>query len=254
LGRDAPNFEARQVTHYTGDDGMPIAALKLTPDVEPSSMRAAASRMTRRNRRPTSNVEKRTQQVWAADVDQGGRQSGEPRLLGDMAATRRIARTSRFLPREFAVWAAKKQIWIAPISGTDEERDKNKKKEKGEDKDKNKAKALFFARGNNSQPKWCPMGRRSLSAAVAAITASWSFTNLDGTRCAMCRRAPTAICIRAGRRRKSVGFRADGGQADEGAADSAAASTWAIWVYDVASDAGTRFGRAARDWMIRCPS
>jgi len=44
---DAPNFEARQVTHYTGDDGMPIAALKLTPAVEPSSMRAAASRMTR---------------------------------------------------------------------------------------------------------------------------------------------------------------------------------------------------------------
>src|ERR1700675_2985507 len=29
---DAPNFEARQVTHYVGDDGMPIAALKLTPD------------------------------------------------------------------------------------------------------------------------------------------------------------------------------------------------------------------------------
>src|ERR1700675_1997344 len=29
---DAPNFEARQVTHYVGDDGMPIAALKLTPE------------------------------------------------------------------------------------------------------------------------------------------------------------------------------------------------------------------------------
>src|ERR1700681_4727961 len=29
---DAPNFTARQVTHYVGDDGMPIAALKLTPD------------------------------------------------------------------------------------------------------------------------------------------------------------------------------------------------------------------------------
>src|ERR1035437_10006572 len=29
---DAPNFEARQVTHYVGDDGVPIAALKLTPD------------------------------------------------------------------------------------------------------------------------------------------------------------------------------------------------------------------------------
>ena len=29
---DAPNFEARQVTRYLGDDGLPIAALKLTPD------------------------------------------------------------------------------------------------------------------------------------------------------------------------------------------------------------------------------
>src|SRR5580658_10910428 len=29
---DAPNFEARQITHYTGDDGMPIASLRLTPD------------------------------------------------------------------------------------------------------------------------------------------------------------------------------------------------------------------------------
>src|SRR5258707_13979499 len=29
---DAPNFEARKVTHYVGDDGMPIASLKLTPD------------------------------------------------------------------------------------------------------------------------------------------------------------------------------------------------------------------------------
>jgi hypothetical protein len=28
----APNFEARQVTRYQGDDGLPIAALKLTPD------------------------------------------------------------------------------------------------------------------------------------------------------------------------------------------------------------------------------
>src|SRR5258705_13389501 len=27
---DAPSFEGRQVTHYTGDDGMPLAALKLT--------------------------------------------------------------------------------------------------------------------------------------------------------------------------------------------------------------------------------
>src|SRR6185437_4008215 len=29
---DGPDFAARQVTHYSGDDGMPIASLRLTPD------------------------------------------------------------------------------------------------------------------------------------------------------------------------------------------------------------------------------
>src|SRR5579871_644861 len=29
---DAPKFEARQVTHYQGDDGQDIASLRLTPD------------------------------------------------------------------------------------------------------------------------------------------------------------------------------------------------------------------------------
>src|SRR5262249_31185761 len=29
---DGPNFLARQVTHYSGDDGTPIASLRITPD------------------------------------------------------------------------------------------------------------------------------------------------------------------------------------------------------------------------------
>src|SRR5213594_2342935 len=29
---DAPNFAARQVTHYEGDDGLPIASLRITAD------------------------------------------------------------------------------------------------------------------------------------------------------------------------------------------------------------------------------
>ena len=29
---DAPDFHARQVTHYHGDDGMPIAALAISSD------------------------------------------------------------------------------------------------------------------------------------------------------------------------------------------------------------------------------
>ena len=29
---DGPTFAARQVTHYSGDDGTPIASLRITPD------------------------------------------------------------------------------------------------------------------------------------------------------------------------------------------------------------------------------
>ena len=140
---DAPNFEARQVTHYVADDGMPIAALKLTPD----GRTVVYARGTEANSAgeiadPTSNVEKRVQQVWAVDVDKG-----EPRLLGDMGCDEEGCEDIQISPTgEFAVWSAKKQIWIAPISG--------------EGDAKAKAKALTFARGNNSQPKWSPDGKK----------------------------------------------------------------------------------------------
>src|SRR5215467_10540778 len=63
---DAPNFEARQVTHYTGDDGQPLAALKLTPDGKIAVYaRGSESNSAGETADPTHNVEKRTQQVWA---------------------------------------------------------------------------------------------------------------------------------------------------------------------------------------------
>ncbi len=136
---DAPNFEARQVTHYTGDDGLPLAALKLTPD----GRTAVYARGTEANSAgeiadPTSGVEKRTQQVWAVDIDHG-----EPRLLGEMGCDEEGCEDIQISPNgEFVVWSAKKQIWIAPVSG------------------KEKAKALTFARGKNAQPKWSPDGKK----------------------------------------------------------------------------------------------
>ena len=138
---DAPNFEARQVTHYTGDDGMPIAALKLTPNGRTVVYaRGSEANGAGEIADPTSGVEKRVQQVWAADVDKG-----EPRLLGDMGCDEEGCEDIQISPSgEFAVWSAKKQIWIAPISG-------------GSDA---KAKALTFARGNNGEPKWSPDGKK----------------------------------------------------------------------------------------------
>ena len=138
---DAPNFEARQVTHYTGDDGMPIAALKLTPDGKTVVYaRGSEANSAGEIADPTGNVEKRVQQVWAADVEKG-----EPRLLGEMGCDEEGCEDIQISPNsEFAVWSAKKQIWIAPISG------------KGDAK----AKALTYVRGNNSQPKWSPDGKK----------------------------------------------------------------------------------------------
>src|ERR1700722_8821483 len=138
---DAPNFEARQVTHYVGDDGMPIAALRLTPDGRTVVYaRGSEANGAGEVADPTSGVEKRAQQVWAADVD-----SGKRRLLGDMGCDEEGCEDIQISPNsEFAVWSAKKQIWIAPISPKDDGKDK----------------ALTLSRGNNSQPKCSPDGNK----------------------------------------------------------------------------------------------
>src|SRR5512143_3621579 len=136
---DAPNFEARQVTHYTGDDGMPLAALKLTPDGKTAVYaRGTESNAAGETADPTSGVEKRTQQVWAVDIDKG-----EPRLLGEMGCEEEGCEDVQVSPNgEFAVWSAKKQLWVAPVSG------------------KEKARNLTYARGNSIQPKWSPDGKK----------------------------------------------------------------------------------------------
>jgi dipeptidyl aminopeptidase/acylaminoacyl peptidase len=142
---DAPNFEAWQVTRYTGDDGMPIAALKLTADGRTAVYaRGSEANSAGEIADPTSNVEKRTQQVWAVDIGTDkGKEKGEPRLLGEMGCDEEGCEDIQISPNgEFAVWSAKKQIWIAPISG------------------KEKAKPLTFVRGKSSQPKWSPDGKK----------------------------------------------------------------------------------------------
>src|SRR5271165_4148662 len=143
---DAPNFEARQITHYAGDDGTPIASLKLTPDGRTAVYaRGSEANGAGEIANPASSVEKRVQQVWAVDVDKG-----EPRLLGDMGCNEEGCEDIQISPNgEFAVWLAKKQIWIAAISGSnisgsnkDDNKDKSKvKSEESRDKEKDKGNA-----------------------------------------------------------------------------------------------------------------
>jgi len=136
---DGPDFAARQVTHYKGDDGMPIASLQLTPDGN-TIVYARGSETNDQGEvaDPTSNVDQPQQQVWAVDVT-----GGEPRLLGTMNCSFEGCEDIEISPDgQYAVWSARHQLWIAPVSG----------KEAGH--------RLAYIRGDNSHPRWSPDGKK----------------------------------------------------------------------------------------------
>jgi len=218
---DAPNFEARQVTHYAGDDGMPIAALKLTPDGRTVVYaRGSEANDAGEIADPTSGVEKRVQQVWAVDVDKGELRSGEPRLLGDMGCGEEDCEDIQISPGgEFAVWSAKKQIWIAPVSGKD------------------KAKALTYARGSNSEPKWSPDGKK---IAFVSHRGDHSFIGIyEFGRSTLRYVSPSAdrdLYPRWSPDGSQLAFVRLGGREMKRPLIPQTPRPWAIWVYDVAQD------------------
>ena len=111
---DAPNFAARQVTHYNGDDGLPIASLRITADGRTLVyVRGSEANESGRVADPTNGVWSRKQQVWAVEVD-----TGSPRMLGEMGCEEEECEDVELSPDgQFAVWAARKQLWIAPVTG-----------------------------------------------------------------------------------------------------------------------------------------
>jgi dipeptidyl aminopeptidase/acylaminoacyl peptidase len=136
---DGPAFAGRPVTHYVGDDGMPIASLQLTPD----GGTVVYARGSETNAQgevadPTSDVQQPEQQVWAADV--GG---GEPRLLGTMNCGFEGCEDIQISPDgQHAVWSGRHELWVAPISGAEP------------------ARQLAYIRGDNAQPRWSPDGKQ----------------------------------------------------------------------------------------------
>ncbi len=109
-----PDFAPQQVTHYKGDDGQPIASVRLTPD----GKTVVYARGTEVNKAGTSaNPQSLTkmprQQAWAADVS-----GGAPRLLGDIGCDQEECEDLQVSPDgKNVVWPGKKHLWIAPIDG-----------------------------------------------------------------------------------------------------------------------------------------
>lgn len=136
---DGPGFTGHQLTHYTGDDGMPIASLRLTPD----GRTVVYARGSETNAQgevadPTSNVQQPEQQVWAVDVA-----SGKPRLLGTMNCASEGCEDIQVSPDgKQAVWSGQHKLWLAPVSG------------------EQPARPLAYIRGDNLQPRWSPDGKQ----------------------------------------------------------------------------------------------
>jgi len=131
---DGPGFTPRQVTHYTLDDGQPIAAVRISPDGRTVVYaRGSEHNSVGDTADPDSSVTKPEQEVWSV------RDGGAPKLLGEMGCGNEDCEDIQMSPDgAWVVWPARNTIWIAPTSGAAE------------------AKPLTWSQGNNTQPHWSP--------------------------------------------------------------------------------------------------
>jgi len=139
---DGPDFihSSRQLTHYSGDDGQPIASLRLTPDGK-TIVYALGSELNeaQESANPESSTKGASQQVFALEVDAKG---SDPRLLGEMGCPEEDCEDIQISPDgKWALWSAKKKLWLAGVDG------------------KQPAKQLAVVRGSAVQPKWSPDGK-----------------------------------------------------------------------------------------------
>ncbi|HEX3093177.1 MAG TPA: prolyl oligopeptidase family serine peptidase, partial [Candidatus Angelobacter sp.] len=136
---DAPEFAARQITHYEGDEGQDIFAVKLTPDGK-TVVFARGSEVSSEGHvaNPTTETKEPKQQVWAVDVE-----SGKTRLLGDMGCAEEDCEDIQLSPDgQTAVWVgARHHLWMASLS------------------DGKPARQLTELRGEESEPQWSPDGK-----------------------------------------------------------------------------------------------
>ena len=126
---DGPDWVPRQVTGYLGDDGQPLASLRLTPDGQ-TVLYARGTEVNEagESANPASRAQAPKQQVWAVAVPPAaasGEAAGDavsarrapPRLLGDMGCAEEGCEDIQVSPDgRFAVWTAKHHLWLAPVA------------------------------------------------------------------------------------------------------------------------------------------
>jgi len=136
---DAPDFAARQVTRYEGDDGQDIFAVKLTPDGK-TVVFARGSEVSSEGHvaNPASDTKEPKQQVWAVEVE-----TGKTWMLGDMGCAEEDCEDIELSPDgQTAVWVgAKHHLWMASLT------------------DGKPARQLAELRGEEGEPQWSPDGK-----------------------------------------------------------------------------------------------
>src|SRR6202451_4173222 len=115
---DGPDFihSARQLTHYSADDGQPIASLRLTPDGK-TALYALGSELNeaQESANPDSSTKGAKQQVYALDV---AAKQTMPRLLGEMGCPDEGCEDIEVSDDgKWALWSAKKKLWLASVDG-----------------------------------------------------------------------------------------------------------------------------------------
>ncbi len=247
---DGPDYAsptaARQVTHYTEDDGQAIASLRITADGKTLVyVRGSEASGEGVIANPGSMATALKQRVWAVSAE-----GGDPRSLGEMGCTDEGCEDVQLSPDgKWAVWAAKKQLWLAAVAVYQPLPHKSKYLIY---RDKNPPPAVEITqlRGNNQQPKWSPDGM-SIAFVSDRGDHSWiavrdvsstdppHFTQL-GTGSAHYL-APTTSRDSSPRWSpdgKHVAFLRQPGTTRDDAMIPILPQPWAIWVSDVGTDEG----------------
>jgi dipeptidyl aminopeptidase/acylaminoacyl peptidase len=227
---DGPDFAhtARQVTHYSVDDGQPIASVRLTPEGK-AVLYALGSELNeaQESANPDRSTKGAKQQVFALDVDA---KHASPRLLGEMGCPEEGCEDIEVSPDgNWTLWSAKKKLWLARVDG------------------KQQAKELASVRGAAVQPKWSPDGKHIAFVSERGSHSLIALYDFDGgpirylapsvDKDSMPRWSPDG---------KSIVFVRTDGEEHKLPLIPVRPEPWSLWIADAATGTGRLLWRSGR--------